>query len=276
MNRRRFLQAACGVAGAAVAVPTLGACWGFAESTHVAITRPTISVPRLPQAFRGFTIAFLTDIHFGPFVSREYVASLVRTTAALEADLIVLGGDYTHRSEDAVEPCFEMLAGLQAPSGVVGVLGNHDYMGRVERTQTAMKKAGVHELTNEGTWLERGSDRLKLAGIDDLWYGKPDVRCALGDAKSNDICLLVSHNPDVAETLSDRRVSLMLSGHTHGGQVALPGFRGAFTPSRYGGKYAQGLVAAPKTQIYVSAGTGMSVVPIRINCRPEIALITLV
>ena len=111
MNRRRFFRVAGTVGAAAVAVPTLGACWGFAESTHVAITRPTISVPHLPQSFRGFTIAFLTDIHYGPFVSREYVASLVRTTAALNADLIVLGGDYSHRTEDAVEPCFEMLAG---------------------------------------------------------------------------------------------------------------------------------------------------------------------
>lgn len=276
MNRRRFFQAAGGLAASAVAVPTLGACWGFAESTHLAITRPTIVVPRLPEAFRGFTIAFLTDIHFGPFVSREYVASLVRTTAALNADLIVLGGDYTHRTEDAVEPCFEMLAGLRAACGVVGVLGNHDYLGRVERTQTAMKKAGIHELSNSGTWLERGNDRMKLAGVDDLWYGKPDVKRALGDATANDACVLLSHNPDVAETLRDSRVSLMLSGHTHGGQVSLPGIRGTFTPSRYGAKYAQGLVEAPATKVYVSAGTGMSVVPVRINCRPEIALITLV
>ena len=117
----------------------------------------------------------------------------------MDADLIVLGGDYSHRTEDAVEPCFEMLAGLRAPDGVVGVLGNHDYLGGAARTQAAMKKAGIHELSNGGTWLERGNARLKLAGIDDLWYGKPDVKRALGDATKNDACVLVSHNPDVAE-----------------------------------------------------------------------------
>jgi predicted MPP superfamily phosphohydrolase len=105
--------------------------------------------------------------------------------------------------------------------------------------------------------------------------GEPDVSAALGDAQPTDACVLVSHNPDVAETLADRRAGLMLSGHTHGGQVVVPGYGAPIVPSAYGQKYAHGLVGAPCTQVYVSAGVGMSGLPVRGYCRPEITLITL-
>ena len=105
--------------------------------------------------------------------------------------------------------------------------------------------------------------------------GQRDVRAALADATPADACLLVSHNPDVAETLRDPRVGLMLSGHTHGGQVIFPGLGAPFMPSRYGHKYLKGFVEAPATKVYVSRGLGMSGGPIRVGSRPELTLITL-
>ncbi len=235
-----------------------------------------LSIPRLPAAFQGTTVAFLTDIHHGPYVSLDYVTAVVRTTALLNPDLIIHGGDYSLREGRYIAPCFEVLAGLSAPLGVYGVLGNHDYWHGLKETRAGMVAAKVEELTNRGLWLRKRGDRLRLAGVDDLWAGKPDLAAALDDATPTDACVLVSHNPDFAEVLTDRRVGLVLSGHTHGGQIVVPGVGAPWTPSRYGMKYASGLVEAPATRVYVSRGLGLSSVPMRGFCRPEITLLTLV
>jgi len=275
MHRRSFLRNAFGLGAAAVAAPTVAVGYGFAESAHLHIDRQTIAVPRLPAAFRGTTVAFVTDIHHGPFVSEAAVAAVVRTTMALAPDLILLGGDYSHREGRYIAPCFELLGALSAPLGVYGVLGNHDYLHGLAETRAAMARAGVVELTNRGVPVTLGGATLHLAGVDDLWHGAPDVAAALRGVPANAACLLLSHNPDVAETLRDRRVGLVLAGHTHGGQIVLPGYGAPLVPSRYGQKYAHGLVEAPETRVYVSAGTGMTVLPVRVGCRPEITRITL-
>ncbi len=272
MHRRTFLKAAVATA---VASPVAAASYGLFESTWVQIERRTLPLPRLPKAFDGTTVAFLTDIHHGPFTSLDYVASIVRTTHVLRPDLIVLGGDYSLKESKYVAPCFDVLAALKAPLGVYGVLGNHDYWHGLAETKAGMKAAGVMELTNAGVWLERGGSRFRLAGIDDLWTGTRDLPAALGDARAGDACLLVSHNPDVAENLTDPRVGLVLSGHTHGGQVVFPGMGAPFVPSRYGQKYLKGYVEAPRTHVYVSRGLGTTTGPVRVGSRPELTLITL-
>src|SRR5438067_6211690 len=272
MNRRTFLKAAF---AAAVPAPIAAASYGLVEAGWVSIERPTLPVPRLPAAFDGLRVAFLTDIHHGPHVGLDFVATVVRTTLSLEPDLILLGGDYSSRDAKYIAPCLRVLGGLRAPLGVYAVLGNHDYWHGIDETRAGLRDARVTELTNAGVWLKRGGSRLRLAGVDDLWRGTPDVAAAVGDATPADACLLVSHNPDVAETLRDPRVGLMLSGHTHGGQVVLPGYGAPIVPSRYGQKYLKGLVEAPATRVYVSRGLGTVSPPLRYNSRPELTLITL-
>ena len=273
MNRRLFLKATMAAVGSS---PLVAASYGLFEAGWVKIDRPTLPLPRLPRSFDGTRVAFLTDIHHGPFTNLDFVTAVVRTTLALEPDLILLGGDYILREKKYVSPCFDVLSALRAPLGVYGVLGNHDNWIAPRETRAAMKAAGIVELTNTGEWINRGNDRFRLAGVDDLWTGLVDVESALGYATEHDACLLMSHNPDVAEGLSDRRVGLMLSGHTHGGQVVLPMVDSApWIPSRYGQKYQRGLVQAPATRVYVSCGLGTSGIPIRIGARPEINLITL-
>ena len=271
MHRRSFLKATLAVA---VPAPAVAAGYGLFEAGWVRIDRQTLPLARLPRSFDGTTIAFLTDIHHGPFTSLDYVTAVVRTTLTLRPDIIILGGDYSHKDGKYIRPCLEALAGLKAPLGVFGVLGNHDYWHGVRETTEGMKAARIVELTNGGEWIRRGSDRFRIAGVNDLWSGKVDGQAALGNATPDDACLLVSHNPDYAENLRDVRVGLILSGHTHGGQVVFPG--GApFVPSRYGQKYLHGLVQAPETLVYVSRGLGTSGVPVRFGSRPEINLITL-
>jgi uncharacterized protein len=272
MNRRTFLRAA-----ALSAIPaTIGtAAYGLFEAANVEVARVDLAVPKLPVPFEGTTVAFLADVHHGPFTNLEYVAGVVRTTLALRPDLIVLGGDYSLKHEKYIRPCFEVLAALRAPLGVFGVLGNHDYWHGIESSLAGFERSGIAQLTNRGAWLERAGYRVRLAGVDDLWTGRANVSAALGDATAEDACVLVSHNPDLAETLTDARVRVMLSGHTHGGQVVFPGGGAPFVPSRYGSKYLKGLVRAPHTSVYVSRGLGCSGVPVRFASRPELTLFTL-
>jgi predicted MPP superfamily phosphohydrolase len=245
------------------------------EAGSVRIERPTVLVPRLPESFDGLRVAFLTDIHHGPYVSLDYVTSLVRTTLTLCPDLVLLGGDYSSKESKYIDPCFDVLADLNAPLGVFGVLGNHDYADGLVQSRAGFRRARITELTNTGVWLERGTSRLRLAGVDDLWHGRPDLCAALGEARPADACVLVSHNPDYAELIRDSRVGLVLSGHTHGGQIDLPGIGAPVVASRYGQKYLKGLVQAPATQVYISRGLGTATPHIRLNCPPEITLMTL-
>lgn len=272
MNRRRFLTLTGSLAGAAFA----GTCYGFFEAGWIAIDERTITVPNLPESFRGTRIAFLTDIHHGPYTDIAYLQSIVRTVNLARPDLILHGGDFSLRDPKYIGPAFDMLAELRAPMGSFGVFGNHDYWHGERQTREGFARAGIVELTNRGTALTRGGGTLWLAGVDDLWAGTPDATRALAGMPPNAACILLSHNPDVAETLGDRRVGLMLSGHTHGGQAVFPGGAAPFVPSHYGTKYLRGLVRAPETQVFISRGLGTAMVPMRIASRPEINLITLV
>jgi hypothetical protein len=272
MNRRTFFKRTAAVAVAGTAAAT---CYGLAEASGFEITRPSVAVTNLPPAFDGLRIAFLTDLHHGPYTDLSFLISAVRSTLALQPDLILLGGDYCLREAKYIRPVFKVLAALQAPLGVFGVMGNHDYAHGIDETRREMRRAGICELTNEGVWLKRGGDRVRLAGVDDLWWGKPDAGVALGETTTSDACILLCHNPDFAEPLRDRRVGLVLSGHTHGGQVLVPGLMNPFIPSRYGDKYAHGVIEAPATRVYVSRGLGATGLPVRYNCPPELTLLTM-
>jgi predicted MPP superfamily phosphohydrolase len=272
MDRRSFIRTA---AVAAVPGAAFAASYGLFEAAWAEVVRVTLPLPHLPHVFSGTKVAFLADIHHGPFTSLEFVRSVIRATLSLEPDLIVLGGDYSLKDSKYIHPCFRELAALRAPMGVYGVLGNHDYWHGLDETREGFAMADITELTNRGVWLERGGYRFRLAGVDDLWYGHVDVQSALADAKSDDACLLISHNPDVAERLCDPRVGLMLSGHTHGGQVVFPTDYAPYVSSHYGQKYLRGVCEAPVTTVYVSRGLGCMGAPVRFCSRPELSLITL-
>jgi predicted MPP superfamily phosphohydrolase len=271
MDRRSFLKAA---AVAAVPASAFAASYGLFEAAWPEVVRVSLSLPRLPHVFNGTRVAFLTDIHHGPFTSLEYIRSVIRATLTLQPDLVILGGDYSLKDAKYIRPCFRELGALSAPMGVYGVRGDHDYRHGLEQTRAGFAQAKITELTNSGVWIERSGYRFRLAGVDDLWYGKVDVQAALAETTSGDACLLVSHNPDIAERLNDSRVGLVLSGHTHGGQVTLNGYA-PISPSHYGQKYLRGVCQAPTTTVYVSRGLGCMGVPVRFGSRPELTLLTL-
>lgn len=273
MHRRRFLKTA--LVAAVPVTPIAAASYGLYKAGAIRVERPVVTLANLPAAFDGLRVAFLTDIHHGPYVGLDAVAGVVRTALSLNPDLILLGGDYCSQEAKYVRPCFEVLAGLRAPLGVFGVLGNHDYWHGLSESHAGFRSSHIMELTNAGVWLERGGSRFRIAGVDDLWCGKTHLVSALGDATPTDACLVVSHNPDFAETVRDPRVGLVLSGHTHGGQVVAPGYGAPVVPSRYGQKYVRGLVNAPATRVYISRGIGTVGPPVRFYAAPELTLLTL-
>jgi uncharacterized protein len=276
MNRRQFVRAAI---GSACASAFAGTCYGFFESSWITINEAAYALPRLPDSFRGTKVAFLTDLHHGPYTDISYVESIVRTTNLLQPDVILLGGDYSLRDAMYIGPAFEALAHLRAPLGVHGVLGNHDYWQGHRQTLDGFRSARITDLTNTAIRITRGGESLVLAGVDDLWRGEPDAQKALKTVRPGDATLFLSHNPDYAETLDPEqaaKIGLVLSGHTHGGQVVFPGGLAPFVPSRYGSKYMRGWVDAPGVKVLVSRGLGTSMLPVRVGSRPEIHLITLI
>ncbi|QEL14497.1 metallophosphoesterase [Limnoglobus roseus] len=272
MNRRRCIKL---LASASAALALGGTGYGFYEAVHVRVERPTVTLSRLPKTFDGLRVAFLSDILHGPYTEADHLTTIVRTTRMLDPDLILLGGDYALRDRRHIGPCFAELGKLRAPLGVFGVLGTHDYRLGVDETRAEMDRAKIVELTNAGVNLKRGEDRFWLAGVDDMEAGRPELNDALRGIPYGDACVLLSHNPAFADTIQGNRVDLVLSGATHGGQVRLPLVGSPWLYSETDRKYRAGLVQAPETRVYVSRGLGVSGLPVRFHCRPELTLLTL-
>lgn len=280
IDRRAFLKRWARTAlGASVGGSLI---YPFLEAKWCRVVRHTIALRNLPQVFRGTTIALLADIHHGPFVPLAYIQHVVAMTNALRPDIVALVGDYVHRDTSYIGPSFAELSKLRAYLGRYAVRGNHDnrsYHGHQDfqpLSQAALADATIPDLNNDGVWLERNRSRFRICGVGDLWTDRQDLNAALADATEDDAVLLLSHNPDFVETIRDRRVGLVLSGHTHGGQIIVPGFGAPVVPSRFGQKYLHGLVQGPCCQVFISRGVGTISPPVRFLCRPEIVIITLV
>ncbi len=274
MHRRSFLsRSLAGVMGS----PLLGLGYAWREATWLRIDRQTVAVPNLPPSFQGKTLGVLADPHHSQFVDLDFIQSAVDRLNELKPDIIILPGDFVHSHPNHVymRPCIEAMARLHAPLGVFAVPGNHDHWDEIGLLHNCLHEFGIRDLTNTGCWVELDGERLRLGGVDDLWEGQPNLASALEGASYNDCCLLLCHNPDYVEHLRDTRVGLVLSGHTHGGQVMIPGYY-RHVPSYYGKKYLAGLVRTPWTQVFVSRGVGVSGAPLRFCCRPEVNLLTLV
>lgn len=272
MDRRTFLKyAARGTANALV----LGTAYSLFEAKWAHVVYDRIEVPGIPEAFRGLRVALLTDLHHGPWTGLPYIHEVARQAAETNPDVILLGGDYCHNGPAYIEPCIDALRSLKAPMGVYAVMGNHDHFQGSKITRGAFDKYGVRELNNEGVWLTRAGQRLRLGGVDDYFCGSPQLQPALAGMKDNERGLLLCHNPEFAEKVDDPRVGLMLCGHTHGGQVDFPLIGAPVVHSPKEKKFLHGLFKTDTTQLFVSRGLGTTTPPVRFCCRPEINLIEL-
>jgi predicted MPP superfamily phosphohydrolase len=255
----------------------LGAAYGFnIEPNQLQVERIAIPLARLPGAFDGITIAQLSDLHLGPYVTEAHVAQAVQMTNALKPDAIVITGDMVNSSWRYIQPCTDIISKLDAPLGVYAVLGNHDYwVGYLNLMLQSLRKNGITLLRNQAVPLTRGHSTLYLVGIDDLWLELADLRRALSNVPHNACKVALMHEPDFADVSAQAEIDLQLSGHSHGGQVRLP-FLGPLVLPKYGEKYPMGLARAGDfTQVYTTRGVGVLPPAIRFNCPPEITLLTL-
>jgi predicted MPP superfamily phosphohydrolase len=245
------------------------AVYGVAYERHqIGVTRVMLPVANLPTALSGLRIGFLTDIHHSRTVPADDVAQAVQLTLAENPDLIVLGGDYvTYGDRAFVEPVAELLAPLHAPHGVFAILGNHD---DDRDMPAALKGRHIEVLKDARTQIDLRGERLELAGVR-FWTRKiEDIARLLRKASSP--VLLLAHDPRRLTEAATLEVPAVLSGHTHGGQVVIPGV-GAMARRRF--PILAGLGSRENTSIFVSRGVGTVYVPVRINCPPEVAVVTL-
>lgn len=266
LSRRAILKGAlAGAVGAVTGTATYGVAY---ERHRLGVTQADLPVSGLPPALDGVRIALLTDLHHSELVGADDIRHAVDRTLSLNPDLIVLGGDYvTFGNREYVGPVAELLAPLHATHGVFAILGNHD---DDKDMPAALMRRGFTVLKDQRTRLELRGEALQLAGIR-FWTRRPaDIARVLRNA--HDTVLLLAHDPRRLTEASALDVPAVLSGHTHGGQVVLPGV-GAIAKARF--PVLQGLGQRDNTTIFVSRGIGTVYVPVRINCPPEVALVTL-
>ncbi|HEX8775864.1 MAG TPA: metallophosphoesterase [Pyrinomonadaceae bacterium] len=273
LTRRQFLT---GLAAAPlVAVSATSAYARLIEPDHYELSETDIFIRDLPASFDGFRIVQVSDVHHSRIVSLGEVRRVVELAQSAKPDMVALTGDYTTMYRRYIEPCAEALGALRAPEGVWAVLGNHDYYTDAQLTTRALERAHISVLGNANTLLRRGPDALQLSGVDDWSWGKTDWPRAFHGLDRKRPSVLLSHQPRVLDLAETHGVSLILSGHTHGGQVSLPliGSPARFISSEM--KYERGLYEKNGTQLYVSRGTGVIGLPVRFGSRPEIALLRL-
>jgi uncharacterized protein len=266
VTRRTVLK---GLVASGVGAATGTSAYGYLYSRHqLEVTRQTMQVVGLPPALAGLRIGLLTDVHRSRWVSHEDVRDAVAALMAERPDLIVLGGDYvTWGDRQFVVPAAESLAPLSAPHGVFAVLGNHD---DDHEMPAALEKNGVEVLKDACTHLTIAGQGLDLAGIR-YWTRRPsDIATVIRGAPGP--LILLAHDPRRLTEAAGLDIPLVLSGHTHGGQVVLPGL-GAVAAQKF--PVVAGTGKRDRTVMFVSRGVGTVYVPVRINCPPEVAVLDL-
>lgn len=281
ITRRRFFAAAiCAAAGTSVYGCEIDRHW--IENTHY-----DVQLPGLAPEFDGVRIAQLSDIHIDEFTEPYFVREAVRNINRLKPDMVVLTGDFVTSqfgslkfSQGSAWQCANILAGLECRQRYA-VLGNHDELVGAGLVSSALRDNGITVLRNSFLPLEHGPARLWLAGVDDPVEGHPDPEAAIPAAirnRPNEPVILLCHAPDYADDLlpqpAGQAVSLMLSGHTHGGQVRLPLVPPVHLPV-LGRKYVEGWFRLGRLQLFVNRGLGTVGLPVRFDCAPEITLFTL-
>src|SRR5436190_1094444 len=238
--------------------------------------RVTIPVAGLPPGWRGARIVQLSDLHAGRHVTRERLGRIAQRAARLKPDLLVVTGDIVHNSPAFARQAAEAIASIPAKYGVYACLGNHDFWAGPDAVEHELERAGVRVLRNRGVLLERAGDGLWLCGVDDPWNGRFDLPAALRGRPEGTATVLLSHQPNTWRRAQKLGIELQLSGHTHGGQVAMLWLHRSLSLARLVTPFVAGLYRAGTSFLYVNRGAGSVMPMVRLGARPEVTEITLV
>jgi len=242
-----------------------------------------VHLTRLPEAFEGFRIAQITDIHFGPYMDDPGLQRAVRLAQEFRPDLVALTGDFVshplyQRNGVAgarnAEPCADVFARWKGAPPMIAVLGNHDHWNNPDMVTGSLRERGIVVLRNAAHVIEREKHLLWIAGTDDALESRADVAQAIAQIPPTDATILLAHEPDFADHAAKFPVDLQLSGHSHGGQVRLPGIGPIILPN-LARKYHTGLNRVGRLQVFTSHGVGVINPPVRLNCPPKVSLLTL-
>jgi predicted MPP superfamily phosphohydrolase len=252
------------------------------EPNRPRIVRQDFFLPRWPERLDGFTIALLSDFHFDPNFSVHPLHAAIPMVNDLRPDLIALAGDFVSaplfgaegKGVFEAEPCARLLRQMTAPHGLWAVLGNHDDQTNPEHITRVLQAENIQVLANQKHAIERDGARIWLAGVNDVLSGTADLSKTLGRLPAGEAVILLAHEPDFADRSSRFQIDLQLSGHSHGGQVRIPLLPPLYLP-RLGKKYVWGTYHVGPLTLYTGAGLGTIGIPVRLNCPPEITLLTL-
>ncbi len=275
LNHRYVRRAVYALYGLAL---LLGIDAFFIEPARLVVHREELDLPNWPSELAGLRVVLLSDLHVGsPHWHLDHLRELVARANAEHPDLIVLAGDYTNNGmgeQVPIEPSAIELGKLSAPLGVVAALGNHDWWNGGPRTRAALEAHGLRVLDDEALRVDARGTSFCVLGLRDEYERQRSPRAELDLALPGLPLLVVVHEPDIFADL-DARPSLVMAGHTHGGQVNLPLLGRRMVPSRYGERYAAGHIVENGRHLFVTTGVGTSILPVRFRVPPEIAVLTL-
>lgn len=263
------------VQGLAAAAAGVLAYAVLVEPRWVQLKRQKIHIRTLPEPLEGLRVGLLSDLHVERRGSAAVVERAVRVIMRARPDLIAVTGDFAE-DDEGLERVLDALTPLEAPLGVFAVPGNHDHKAGIHHWHRSMRvRKAIRDLTNRFVMIERDGLRICVGGVDDFQEGRPQLTMPPPD--SRDLTIVLAHSPDQAEHCrrSYDAVDLIVSGHTHGGQVRVPLLGAPVNSAQYPDLYEQGLRRRPWTQVYTTRGLGTSGLPIRFLARPEVTLLEL-
>lgn len=251
----------------------------FIEPADLVVKEYSIELSNWPKQLNGLKIVVLSDLHVGSLhIGPEKLRTIVEETNKQNPDLILLLGDYVSAGKQTclVKPAtfVSQLGRLKAKLGVYAVLGNHDWWYNGIDVRNSLESANIKVLEDSTIMLQYNQTPFWLVGLKDLWTRKPNIESTLAPINCSSPVIVMSHNPDVFPAIP-QRIALTIAGHTHGGQVSLPLIGPMIVPSDYGARYARGLIIENEKHLFVSAGIGTSVLPIRFGVPPEISILIL-
>jgi predicted MPP superfamily phosphohydrolase len=276
-TRRQFLRAAAATGTLAVVGDAL-----LLAPNRPRIIRQEFFLPRWPERLNGFTVAVLSDFHYDPYFSIHPLHAAIAMVNRLHPDLIALTGDFVSvplvgdetKAAFAAEPCARLLRQMTAPHGLWAVMGNHDDATDAEHVTHALQAENIRVLANQSEPIEQDGSRFWLAGVNDVISGTADLSKTMHGVPAGEPVILLAHEPDFADEASQYPIDLQLSGHSHGGQIRIPFLPPLYLPE-LAKKYVWGTYHVGPLTLHTSAGLGTIGIPMRLNCPPEVTVLTL-